>query len=102
MYFVGVIADPAQMTEVDFECWINAAYFYMIADFVVAVTLAETDIAQQVADKCIASGEELCVSGMELLLLAAGQSQRKRVGSRQTGRFIATSVANHPRCIGTC
>ncbi|AIQ62581.1 DNA alkylation repair protein [Paenibacillus stellifer] len=62
MYFAGVIADPEAMTEADFERWIDAAYFYMLSDFVVAVTLSETDIAQEVADKWIASGEELRMS----------------------------------------
>ncbi|ARU60372.1 DNA alkylation repair protein [Tumebacillus avium] len=62
MYFAGVIADPMAMTEADFERWMDAAYFYMLSDFVVAVTLAETDIAQDVADKWIASGEELRMS----------------------------------------
>lgn len=40
----------------------SGAYFYMLSDYVVAVTLAETDIAQQVADQWIASGEELKMS----------------------------------------
>jgi len=62
MYFAGVIADPMKMTESDFERWIDGAYFYMLSDFVVAVTLAETEIAQDVADKWIASGEELKMS----------------------------------------
>jgi len=62
MYFAGVIADPKAMTEADFERWIDGAYFYMLADFVVAVTLTESDIAQEVADKWIASGEELRMS----------------------------------------
>ncbi|MEO3946342.1 DNA alkylation repair protein [Gorillibacterium sp. CAU 1737] len=62
MYFAGVIADPKAMTEADFDRWMDAAYFYMVSDFVVAVTLAETDIAQAVADKWIASGEELRMS----------------------------------------
>ncbi|MFD0826283.1 DNA alkylation repair protein [Neobacillus sp. M.A.Huq-85] len=62
MYFAGIIADPMIMTEADFERWIDAAYFYMLSDYVVAVTLAETDIAQAVADKWIASGEELRMS----------------------------------------
>jgi len=62
MYFAGIIADPKAMTEDDFERWINAAYFYMLSDYVVAVTLAEADIAQQVADKWITSGEELKMS----------------------------------------
>lgn len=62
MYFAGIIADPKAMTEADFERWIQGAYFYMLSDYVVAVTLAETDIAQQVADQWIASGEELKMS----------------------------------------
>ncbi|MBM4761195.1 DNA alkylation repair protein [Bacillus sp. B15-48] len=62
MYFAGIIADPMAMTEADFERWIDAAYFYMLSDNVVSVTLSETDIAQAVADKWIASGEELRMS----------------------------------------
>ncbi|WP_178023598.1 DNA alkylation repair protein [uncultured Paenibacillus sp.] len=62
MYFAGIIADPKAMTHADFERWIEGAYFYMLSDFVVAVTLAETDIAQEVADKWIASGDELRMS----------------------------------------
>lgn len=63
MYFAGIIADPKAMTESDFDRWMDAAYFYMLSDFVVAVTLSESDIAQQVADKWIASEEELRMSG---------------------------------------
>lgn len=62
MYFAGIIADPNAMTEADYDRWIDAAYFYMLSDYVVAVTLSEADIAQKVADKWIASGEELKMS----------------------------------------
>lgn len=62
MYFAGIIADPKAMTAADFERWIARAYFYMLSDYVVAVTLAETDIAQEVADQWIASGDELRMS----------------------------------------
>ncbi|WP_045516146.1 DNA alkylation repair protein [Neobacillus niacini] len=62
MYFAGIIADPMIMTEADFERWMDGAYFYMLSDYVVAVTLSEADIAQDVADKWIASGEELRMS----------------------------------------
>ncbi|UTE78431.1 DNA alkylation repair protein [Rossellomorea sp. KS-H15a] len=62
MYFAGIIADPNEMTEADFDRWIEGAYFYMLSDYVVAVTLSESDIAQQVADKWIESGEELKMS----------------------------------------
>lgn len=62
MYFAGVIADPDAMSEADFDRWIDAAYFYMLSDFVVAVTLSEAEIAQEVSDKWIASGDELKMS----------------------------------------
>ncbi|WP_115774857.1 DNA alkylation repair protein [Oceanobacillus arenosus] len=63
MYFAGIIADPKAMTESDFDRWMDAAYFYMLSDYVVAVTLSESSIAQDVADKWIASGDELRMSG---------------------------------------
>lgn len=62
MYFAGMIAEPKKMTEEDFNRWIEGAYFYMISDFIVAVTLAETDIAFTVADHWIDSGKELTMS----------------------------------------
>ncbi|MCY8935277.1 DNA alkylation repair protein [Peribacillus frigoritolerans] len=62
MYFAGIIADPKAMTESDYDRWMDAAYFYMLSDYVVAVTLSESDIAQEVSDKWIASGEELRMS----------------------------------------
>lgn len=62
MYFAGIIADPKAMTAEDYDCWMDSAYFYMISDYVVAVTLSESDIAQEVADKWIASGDELRMS----------------------------------------
>jgi len=62
MYFAGIIADPKAMTESDYDRWMDGAYFYMLSDFVVAVTLSESDIAQEVADKWIASGDELRMS----------------------------------------
>ncbi|MDQ0156329.1 DNA alkylation repair protein [Robertmurraya andreesenii] len=62
MYFAGIIADPKAMTESDFDRWIDGAYFYMLSDYVVAVTLSESDIAQDIADKWIASGDELRMS----------------------------------------
>jgi 3-methyladenine DNA glycosylase AlkD len=87
MYFAGVIADPKAMTEADFQRWIDAAYFYMISDYVVAVTLAETDIAQEVADKWIASGEELIMS-------AGWSCYCWLLGSRPDGEFTQSKLAD--------
>lgn len=62
MYLAGMIAEPNKMKEDDFNRWIEGAYFYMISDYIVAVTLAETDIAFTVADHWIDSGKELTMS----------------------------------------
>ena len=62
MYLAGMIAEPEKMTAEDFERWMEGAYCYMISDFIVAVTLAETDIAFQVADAWINSGKDLKMS----------------------------------------
>ena len=75
------------MTEADFERWIDAAYFYMLSDFVVAVTLAETDIAQVVADKWIASGEELKMS-------AGWNCYCWLLGNRPDSEFSANKIAS--------
>ncbi len=58
MYFAGMIADVRVMTEAGFDRWIDGAYSAMLSDFVVAATLAESDLAQGVANRWIRSGEE--------------------------------------------
>jgi 3-methyladenine DNA glycosylase AlkD len=87
MYFAGIIADPEKMTEEDFERWIDGAYFYMLSDYVVAVTLAETEIAQVVANKWIASGEELRMS-------AGWSCYCWLLGNRPDGEFNPNKIAN--------
>jgi hypothetical protein len=58
MYLAGMVADVRVMTEADFDRWIDGAYSLMVSDFIVAVTLAESDLAQPVANRWIRSGEE--------------------------------------------
>ena len=87
MYFAGIIADPNAMTEADYERWMDAAYFYMLSDFVVAVTLSESDIAQEVADKWIASGEELKMS-------AGWSCYCWLLGNRQDVEFSQSKISN--------
>ncbi|MEK4759587.1 DNA alkylation repair protein [Viridibacillus sp. FSL E2-0187] len=87
MYFAGIIADPKAMTESDFDRWMDGAYFYMLSDYVVAVTLAEADIAQDVADKWIASGEELRMS-------AGWSCYCWLLGNRFDDEFSKSKIAN--------
>jgi len=61
MYFAGMIADAEKMTKEDFNRWIKAAYFPMLSDFVVAVTLAESPLAMEIADEWLVSDNEYYV-----------------------------------------
>jgi hypothetical protein len=63
MYFAGIIADPNAMDENDYNRWMEGAYFFMLSDFVVAVTLSEARIAKTVAEKWLDSPRDLTVSG---------------------------------------
>ena len=87
MYFAGIIADPKAMTESDFDRWMDAAYFYMLSDFVVAVTLSESDIAQDVADQWIASGDELRMS-------AGWSCYCWLLGNRLDNEFSESKISN--------
>ncbi|MCC2684892.1 MAG: alkylation repair protein [Paenibacillaceae bacterium] len=87
MYFAGIIADPKAMTAADFERWIDEAYFYMLSDYVVAVTLAEANIAQEVADRWIASGEELKMS-------AGWSCYCWMLGNRPDSEFSESKIAD--------
>jgi 3-methyladenine DNA glycosylase AlkD len=87
MYFAGIIADPMTMTEADFDRWMDGAYFYMLSDYVVAVTLAEADCAQDVADKWIASGEELRMS-------AGWSCYCWLLGNRKDSEFSESKIAS--------
>ncbi|QUG42424.1 DNA alkylation repair protein [Psychrobacillus sp. INOP01] len=87
MYFAGIIADPIAMTESDYDRWMDSAYFYMLSDYVVAVTLSESNIAQEVADKWIASGEELRIS-------AGWSCYCWLLGNRKDIEFSETKISN--------
>lgn len=87
MYFAGIIADPKAMTENDFDRWMEGAYFYMLSDYVVAVTLSESAIAQDVADKWIESGDELRMS-------AGWSCYCWLLGNRKDDEFNENKIAN--------
>jgi len=87
MYFAGIIADPKAMTESDFNRWMDGAYFYMLSDFVVAVTLSESDLAQGIADQWIASDDELRMS-------AGWSCYCWLLGNRQDDEFSVSKISN--------
>lgn len=62
MYLAGMIVDPQQMTEADFNKWLDKAYFYMITDYIVAVCLSETEISKSLASQWIQSNSPLAIS----------------------------------------
>lgn len=62
MYLAGVIANVETMSEANFDKWMESAYVHMVSDYIVAVTLAETSFAQNVADRWIETKKELYMS----------------------------------------
>ena len=54
----GIVAEPDKMTATDFERWMETANCRATADYVVAVTLAETGFAEELADRWIESEDE--------------------------------------------
>lgn len=95
MYLAGMIADPKNMTPADFDRWIEKAYFHMISDYIVAVTLAETDFAQEVADKFIASGNELVMS-------AGWSCYEWLIGSRKDTEFSRSKLLSMLETVEKC
>ncbi|KSU84903.1 MULTISPECIES: DNA alkylation repair protein [Fictibacillus] len=87
MYFAGIIANPNGMTEADYNRWLDEAYFYMLSDYVVAVTLSESEIAQDVADQWIASDEELKMS-------AGWSCYCWLLGNRKDHEFSESKISN--------
>ncbi|MDF2834938.1 MAG: hypothetical protein K0Q63_578 [Paenibacillus sp.] len=87
MYFAGIIADPNGMTVDDYNRWMDSAYFYMVSDFVVAVTLSEAIIGQEVSDAWIHSGEELRMS-------AGWNCYCWMLGNRPDSAFDEAKIAN--------
>jgi 3-methyladenine DNA glycosylase AlkD len=63
MYLAGMIADVPAMTQADFRRWMAAASCPTIADFIVSVSLAEADFAQELAREFIDSTEETTSAG---------------------------------------
>jgi 3-methyladenine DNA glycosylase AlkD len=91
MYLAGMIADPSIMTEADFNRWMESAYFQMISDYIVAVTLAETDIAQTVSDNWIATGKDLYMSaGYNCYCWIIGNRKDEEFDSEKLGSMIET------------
>lgn len=85
MYLAGMIANTQTMTPDDFRRWIGRADCYMLSEFVVAVTLAETDFAQPLADEFINDPGEFVQSG-------GWSCYEWLLGSRKDNEFDPTHI----------
>lgn len=86
MYFAGIIAEPNTMTKEDYNRWMDDAYFFMLSDMVVSVTLSESDIAEEVADEWIKVGKDLHMS-------AGWNTYCWLLGSRKDEEFSTEKLA---------
>ena len=88
MYLAGMIANVSVMQPEDFDRWMKSAYFHMISDFIVAVTLSETSFAQDVADRYIKDAEDLVQS-------AGWSTYEWLLGSRKDIEFDVQKIQNY-------
>lgn len=58
MYLAGLISDPAKMTKKDLQKWAEKATWYMISEYAVAWTAAESPFGWEMALEWIDSPEE--------------------------------------------
>lgn len=91
MYFAGMIAEPDQMSKEDFKDWMNLAYCYGISDYIVAVTLAETSFAQELAGQWIKHSEERYQSaGWSCYIWLLGVTDDDKFSLEQIQRYMNT------------
>lgn len=62
MYLAGLICDPQAMTKKELDQWVKAAPWYMISEYTVAWTAAESPCGYDVAKKWIDSKQESIAS----------------------------------------
>lgn len=62
MYLAGMIVNPHIMSEEKYNDWLSKAYFYMITDYIIAISLSENENALDYADKWIESNDDLTIS----------------------------------------
>ena len=58
MYLAGLIADPEKMTKNDLQKWADKAYWYMLIEYPVAWTAAESKYGTELALEWIESDKE--------------------------------------------
>jgi 3-methyladenine DNA glycosylase AlkD len=62
MYLAGLISDPPKMTKADLQQWADGAYWYMLSEYTVAWTAAESKYGEELALQWIEAGKENLVS----------------------------------------
>jgi hypothetical protein len=87
MYLAGMICDVDAMKPADFRRWMDQAYCTFIAESVVAVSLAETSFAQELAVEFITSSIEAHAAG-------GWSCYEWLLGSRKDHEFDAVHITN--------
>lgn len=59
MYFAGLISEPKKMTKKELTYWAKTATWYMLSEYTVAWTAAESNFGRELAMEWIGSDDEL-------------------------------------------
>lgn len=62
MYFAGLISEPKKMSKVQLQHWAKTATWYMLSEYTVAWTAAESNFGRELAMEWIDSEDELIAS----------------------------------------
>lgn len=58
MYLAAIISEPKKMTKAQLKSWVEKAYWYMLSEYTVAWTAAESNFAWELAEEWIKSDKE--------------------------------------------
>jgi 3-methyladenine DNA glycosylase AlkD len=58
MYLAALISEPKKMTKAQIQNWAEKAYWYMLSEYPVAWTTAESNFAEELAEEWIKSDKE--------------------------------------------
>src|SRR6202795_4716821 len=100
MYLAGLIADDAQMTKKDLQCWVERASCYSLSQYTVAWVAAGGRFGRELALKWIDSKKELVAAAgwatLGCVVAVTDDAGLDLAELRQLLRRVATTIHQQP------
>lgn len=89
MYLAGLISEPAKMSKKDLQHWADNATWYMISEYAVAWTAAESPYAVEMSNKWIKSkDEQIATIGWSTYSAHIGITPNEKLDLKEIGHYI--------------